>query len=86
MSSRAALGLPAASVQPLGRVRRTSKGILHTICIQAQMYPWVGGLGLIKDSNKDQGTFWPLNEGCGVIFNFVKFQNVPGYFFVKIQV
>ena len=29
LSSRAALGLPAA-VQPLGRVRRASKGILHT--------------------------------------------------------
>ena len=29
LSSRAALGLPA--VQPLGRVRRASKGILHTI-------------------------------------------------------
>ena len=28
LSSRAALGLPA--VQPLGRVRRASKGILHT--------------------------------------------------------
>ena len=32
LSSRAALGLPAA-VQPLGRVRRASKGILHTIKI-----------------------------------------------------
>ena len=32
LSSRAALGLPAA-VQPLGRVRRASKGILHTSLI-----------------------------------------------------
>ena len=32
LSSRAALGLPAA-VQPLGRVRRASKGILHTTFI-----------------------------------------------------
>ena len=29
LSSRAAIGLPA--VQPLGRVRRASQGILHTI-------------------------------------------------------
>ena len=29
LSPRAALGLPA--VQPLGRVRRASKGILHTV-------------------------------------------------------
>ena len=30
LSSRAALGLPAA-FRPLGRVRRASKGILHTM-------------------------------------------------------
>ena len=33
LSSRAALGLPA--VQPLGRVRRASKGILHTSILDA---------------------------------------------------
>ena len=34
LSSRAALGLPA--VQPLGRVRRASKGVLHTSAGTAQ--------------------------------------------------
>ena len=34
LSSRAALGLPCF-VQPLGRVRQASKGILHTIRLSA---------------------------------------------------
>ena len=36
LSSRAVLGLPA--VQPLGRVRRASKGILHSNLVSAQFY------------------------------------------------
>ena len=39
LSSRAALGLPA--VQPLGRVRRASKGILHTIEGYDSKYPYL---------------------------------------------
>ena len=38
LSSRAALGLPAA-VQPLGRVRRASKSILHTSGVGASQHP-----------------------------------------------
>ena len=41
LSSRAALGLPAAGfVQPLGRVRRASKGILHTNEFTAMRAIW----------------------------------------------
>ena len=36
LSSRAALGLPA--VQPLSRVRRASKGFLHTILASANKF------------------------------------------------
>ena len=38
LSSRSALGRPAAFVQPLGRVRRASKGILHTKSANGQHF------------------------------------------------